>query len=166
MQGQNGNIHAALTRSGDIKGSIIVGSEFDDALVVGGISYVVMDSPAFRAIHQSLHLPLSACARVCGDYLRLPGSPFSPVTLSALTSWFAAMFPAAASVTAVRLVTLQPGQRAYELSTAKGQLLYVTVRAPHYPLEIVDPSEGTTGFSQWNAVPPIKAPPPSQVLHR
>jgi hypothetical protein len=54
----------------------------------------------------------------------------------------------------------------------KGDRIYISRSDYPYPIAVVSPRgsnagpvlEGTTRFSQWNAVPPITAPPASNVI--
>jgi hypothetical protein len=129
-------------------------------ILVGGHGYILVDKQFFDALTKGHSMPVGACAALCGKYIETPVSQFAGFDLISLTS---PMFGGQHHVVSGVTVTSINGQPAYRVSNGHGTYLYVAKNGTHYPLEIAEPGSGTLMFTQWNSVPPITAPPTSQI---
>ena len=130
-------------------------------IVVGGEAYVLLNKQLFNAISKAHHIPSATCAVICGKYIKVPASQFGGFTLNGLSNSVTKSTNKA--VPGVTATTIN-GQAAYRISDGHGSYLYIAANGTHYPLEITKPGTGTLLFSEWNSVPPIAAPPASQVI--
>jgi hypothetical protein len=147
--------------SGVISGPFLGAQSTFKLIVVGGKAYILLDKALFDAIAKSHSIPASACATICGKYIETSATQFGDFNLNGLThSMLKGGNKAVGGVT----VTSINGQPAYRVSDGHGSYLYVAKNGTHYPLEITKPGTGTLTFSEWNSVPPITAPPASQVI--
>lgn len=109
------------------------------------------------------------CVTICGRYI-LRSLATSP--LQGLFSEYLEDRPLSSDVTAATPVTAltYEGQTAYEFTDANGNRIYVSRSDYPYPIAVVSRPgntagialEGTTRFSQWNAVPTDYRTPPGQ----
>lgn len=113
-------------------------------------------------------LPAADCTIMCGKYVRVPASAFTQFTVSAsMSHWTSAIvnaMPSAAGDTTdlFKPATFQ-GQPVLQLKQAT-QTVDVTRTGTPYPLLISSPTYGSVTFSEWNSVPPVTPPPPSQIV--
>ncbi len=150
-------------RSGDMSGTITAGPLAEQVVSAGGKAYVYVSKKFFNSMHTSQGVPASACALMCGKYLALPASTFTSFGLSAIGKSVESKFPVPSQVPNLVVTTYQ-GQPAYEMS-GSGVHLFVAKNEPHYLLGCIIAKVGTLSFSDWNAVPPISAPPASKIFH-
>jgi hypothetical protein len=130
-------------------------------IVTGGAGYILVDKQFFQSVLQRNGAPASACATFCGKYIKVPAKQFSSFNLNGLiTQAFRSSIKVSAAVTSSTI----NGKPAYRLTDAKGDYLYVAKSGTHYPIEITRPGSGALVFSEWNSVPPISAPPASQIV--
>src|SRR5262249_40606917 len=134
-------------------------------IVVGGKGYVLLDKRLFSAIAKAHHIPSAACSVICGKYIEAPAKQLGDFTLKGLSnSILKSGTKAAPGVT----TTTINGQPAYGVSDGPGSYLYIAKNGTHSPLEITKSGTGndtgTLVFSEWNSVPPVTAPPASQVI--
>lgn len=156
-------INVGMFRSGDMSGEITVGPLQVTVLSVGGTTYEYISKKFFNSLRASQNLPASECALMCGKYLKVPSSSFSSFSLTAIAHEVDSKIPVPTAVPHIR-ATRYEGEAAYEMS-GQGLKLYVAKNGTHYLLGLVDPAKfGTLNFSQWNAVPPVSAPPASKIF--
>lgn len=151
---------------GDLSGTIKAGPLDEKVVVVGGNSYVYVSKAIFNYLQKTQHVPSTACALMCGKYVKVPGSSFtSKFSLPVLAAAVEKKVPVPAAVGQVK-VTSYNGQPAYELSDGKNHV-FIAEHGTHYLLGIKgseNAKHGTISFSEWNSVPPVSAPPPAQVF--
>jgi hypothetical protein len=164
--GNNLHLNVGFLKSGALSGTMsgpFAGTQATFKLIVtGGKGYVLIDKAFFDALSKAHGIPASACSELCGKYVEVPASQFgSDFSLNGLThSLLKGGNKAVPGVT----TTSVNGQPAYRVSDGHGSYLYIAENSPHYPLEITKTGTGTLTFSQWNSVPPITAPPSSQII--
>lgn len=163
FNGTQGTLDLSMFRSGNIRGTIKEGALNGSVVGVGGHFYVFVDKAFVNYLHTTQHVPLSACKTICGKYVAIPKGTLGELTLSSLVKQIETGVPVATSVPSIRVTTYQ-GQPAYELSNDKGQQVFLAKNGTHYLLGMVDPGKFRLTFSEWNAVPPIVAPPPSKII--
>ena len=153
----------SMLRSGDLSGTIKAGPLSEQVVSSGGSTYIYVSRAFFTYIQQTQHAPASACALMCGKWLKVPAGSISGFNLSSLSNQFIKKVPIATTVPHLVTTTYQ-GQPAYKLSNDKGQEVFVAQSSPHYLLGIVEPGKFTMTFSQWNAVPPVTPPPANKIF--
>lgn len=164
FNGQSITLDVGMFRSGDMTGSVKENSLDVTVLRAGGQAYVYVSKAFFNYIRTAQNAPASACKLMCGKYIPVPsGSSFGKFTLSSLVKQFETGVPVVSSVPSIRDTTYQ-GQPAYELSNNKGQEVFLARNGTHYLLGMVDPGKFQLTFSEWNAVPPVTAPPPGKIF--
>jgi hypothetical protein len=153
-----------VTRNGDAAGTISQRGTPLHVVAASGKIYVEV-TPAFL---RETSMPAAACATACGKWVEFTNGEASQLTgdfsmqklVTPLISGQGSKLTAAGSTT-VR------GQRAWVLRASDGSTVVVSAAAQHYPLlarrggsphQVVE-------FSQWNAVPAPKPPPPSDLLN-
>ncbi len=146
--------------NGTLSGSLSGFTATFKLIITGGKGYILIDKSFFGSLAKEDGLPASACSAVCGKYIEVPASQFGDFSLNGLTN---SMLKAQDEVGSGVTVTSIDGQPAYKVSDGHGSYLYIAENGTHYPLEVTKPGTGTLTFSQWNSVPPITAPPASQV---
>jgi hypothetical protein len=159
-------IDLGFFRSGAVGGSI--GGQFTgsssislDLIVTGGAAYLLVNKQYFNSVLRLGGVPASACATLCGKYLKLPARQFKSFDLNGLTNH---TFDPKIKLSGTVTTSTINGQPAYRLSDTVGNYLYVAKNGTHYPIEITRPGSGTVVFSEWNSVPPISAPPASRIV--
>jgi len=165
QSGKSLHLDVGFIRSGSLSGTLsgpFAGIQATFKLViVGGKGYILLDKQFFNAISKTNNIPASACATICGKYIAVPATQFGDFSLNGLThSVFKGNNKAAPGVT----TTTINGQAAYRVTDGHGSYLYVAENGTHFPLEITKSGTGTLVFSDWNSVPPVTAPPASQVI--
>jgi hypothetical protein len=165
---QNGNslhLDVGFIKSGSLSGTLsgpFAGAQATFKLIiVGSKGYVFLDKQFFNALAKTHGIPASACATLCGKYVAVPASQFGNFSLGGLTN---SIFKGNNKAVPGSTVTTVNGQPAYRVGDGHGSYLYVAENGTHYPLEITKSGTGTIFFSEWNSVPPITAPPASQVI--
>lgn len=160
--GQSEPINLVMTRSGDMRGLYSYDGVTTTVIVTRGRTYVLLNLAEYHYLAGSGKKLSAPCSVICGRYvLRSLARPPLQGYFSAYIHYFPLLLHVTAK-TPVTAVTYQ-GQAAYEFPDASGDRIYIS-RAD-YPYPIADVSQGGTfRFSQWNAVPPITAPPASQVI--
>ncbi len=161
QQGKTVTLNLGMLRNGDMSGMLNVGSTRFTLIVTGGKAYALVTKEFFKTIQQNSHVPDSVCNLMCGKYIAVPVGTFTSFSLPGMTKQIEKKIPVPSSVHAT--VTTYRGQPAYELS-GDGTRLFLARNGVHYLLGMVAPANfGVLNFSDWNAVPPVKAPPASQV---
>jgi hypothetical protein len=163
FSGHTVTMDLSMFRSGDLSGTINAGPLNENVLRSGGSTYVYVSRTFFSYIERTQHAPASACALMCGKWLKIPAGSVSAFSLSTLSNQFLHKVPAARTVPHLTVTTYQ-GQPAYKLSNDKGEEVFVAQSSPHYLLGAVFPGKFTMTFSEWNAVPAISPPPASKVF--
>src|SRR5262249_18508762 len=152
-----------MFRSGDMTGHVIEGPLNVRVVGVKRTFYYYVNKTFFSYLHAREHVPLSACKQICGKYIPVSSAKLAKFTLGNLVRQIETGLPVPVSVPSIRATTYQ-GQAAYELSNDKGQEVFVAKNGTHYLLGMVDPGKFRLTFSQWNAVPPVSAPPASKIF--
>jgi hypothetical protein len=160
------SLDVGMFRSGDLSGTITLGQLTEKVVVSGANKYVFASQEFFRYLEKTQHVPASACAVVCGKYIKEPaGTATSKFSLTALARLFEKDVPVTASVPSIKVVRFH-GQPAYEL-THNGQSAFIAEHGTHYLLGLSDPAKHELArFNDWNSVPPVIVPPASQVFSR
>lgn len=177
LRGHIGTLDASLFRSGDMKATQTRGAVSLDVLRVGGRTYLYLSKEAFRFFRRSSGIPAAACAVACGKYVLVPGRAFSSFSLNSLRRMIDRNAPKVGErarkvgknrktgkETPVPRVSLTrfEGQPAWELIAGKVKIFIA--KQGGFLLGMSKPTFGTFRFSEWNAVPPIRAPRPNQVF--
>ena len=162
IHGHSDGINVVMFRSGDMSGTIRAGSTTIKFLRVNGTTYEYVTKKLFSAIRVSQHIPASACALICGKYLKVPAAGFSNLSLPRMAASTQREVQVPSAVPRIRSVTYR-GQAAYELSD-NGLRIYLAAIGTPYLLGLVDHNLGTLNFSEWNAVPPVSPPPASKIF--
>jgi len=174
---QTGTLDLSLFRSGDMKGTIKSNGLSIAVLRVGGRSYLYLSKATFRFYRRSHHIPATACAVACGKYILVPGRFFGAFSLNSLSRVIDSSAPKAtkrthktgkkgktgkgAPVPRVDSTSFE-GQPAWELTEGKFKIFIA--KQSGYLLGMSKSKLGAVRFSEWNAVPAIKAPRPNQVF--
>jgi hypothetical protein len=162
ISGKAVTLNVGMFRSGDMAGDITEGPLDGNVVVSSGKLYFYVSKKFFSYLHTTESVPMSACKVMCGKYVATTNT-FGSFTLAALSKQFEAGVPVVSSVPRIRVTTYH-GQPAYELSDAKGRQVFLAKNGTHYMLGIVDPGQLRLSFSEWNAVPPVTAPPVSKIF--
>lgn len=165
-KGQVIRIDMGFFRSGALSGSLSgpfagASSVSFHLIVTGGAAYVLVDKQFFQRVLRQNGLPASACAIFCGKYIKVPAKQFSNFNLNALIKQ---ALGSAVKVSATVTSSTINGKQAYRLTDTRGEYLYVAKSGTHFPIEVTEPGSGAVAFSEWNSVPPISAPPASQIV--
>src|SRR5262245_636180 len=164
VQGKPLAVDLKLLRSGDSAGQMTLNGATFRFVRVGTKTYVDVTRSFFRYLLSSRRVPASACALICGKYVKLPPGAIPGLSLDNL----AKMLDKHVSVpkqTPLVSVTTFNGQPAYKLSHA-GQAAFFAKNGHHYLIGYRAPKQGVTmSFSQWNSVPPISPPPASKIVN-
>lgn len=163
--------------SGAMKGTIKERHLNAEVLRVGGRSYLYLSKALFSYFRRSHNIPV-ACALMCGKWVRVSGKAFSGFSLKSLERLIDRNAPKIRNgahqtrknrktgknvpVPRVRLTTFD-GQPAWELTAGRIEV-FIAENSGRYLLGMVKPKLGVLRFSEWNAVPPIRAPEASQVI--
>lgn len=169
--GQPEPIDLAMTRSDDASGLYSADGVTTKVIITRGRTYDLLSPAYYRYLVRQGHVMSAPCAAICGRYI-LRNTTTSP--FQGLFSAYLRMFPLSFDVratTPVTAVTYQ-GQAAYEFSDTNGDRIYISRSDYPYPIAVFSRAgspmapalTGTTRFSQWNKVPPITAPPASNVI--
>ncbi|MGB6453546.1 MAG: hypothetical protein WBH47_03560 [Streptosporangiaceae bacterium] len=179
MRAASGVHVAGTVTSGSNKAVIdesISGGNASGTFRADGITaaFVVADGKVYLQVNPDYlklaGLPAANCATVCGKYVQVPASQFASFTVSASmahwTSAIASSIPSAAGDTSdlFKPATFE-GHPVLQLIQAT-QTVDVARTGPPYPVLISSPTYGSVTFSEWNSVPPVTPPPPSQIITR
>ena len=159
-KGGSYDVDLAMSRSGDLSGTISTSVQQIKLIIVDGTAYQYVSKNFFTQLVLSQQVSASLCPVICNKYLRTPPSgQYAPFTMQAMISVLNSTMPrASSSVT----LTHFAGQPAYKLTEPDGTKAYIAVRGQHNLLG-VDAKDGELTFSEWNTVPAIAAPPASQI---
>jgi hypothetical protein len=161
---QRVSMNIGLFRSGDEAGTVNVGALPVTLISVGGVDYVYVSKAFFNYLHSTRGIANSACATMCGKYIKLSTPSFSSrFNFNLLTRQVEKKIPVPTSVPNLKVTTYQ-NQPAYELYDNQGQKVFIAKNGVHYLLGLIKPGAFTLNFSQWDAVPPIVVPPASRVI--
>jgi hypothetical protein len=162
-KGESYDLNLALSRSGDLSGTISTPIQEIKLVIVGGTAYQYVSKEFFSQLVQLQKEPASLCAVICNKYLKTPPSgQYTPFTLTSMISEFNSAMPNVSSTVTPTTFARQP---AYELTEPDGSKAYIARRGKHYLLGVAGSKEGELAFSEWNAVPAIVAPPASQIAN-
>jgi hypothetical protein len=166
QNGQFIRIDMGFFRSGAGSGSLTVpyAGKADVSLgliITGGVAYIRVDEHFLKSVLRPNEDPADICSIICGKYIKVPAKQFGDFNLKGLINQgFSKNVKVSPTVTTPTV----NGQQVYRLTDAEGDYLYVAKNGTHYPVEITRPGSGALVFSEWNSVPPISAPPSSQII--
>jgi hypothetical protein len=160
-KGEKYRVDLAMSRSGDISGTIITPVQDIKITIVAGIAYQYVSKDLFSKLVQAKVEPASLCATICNKYVEdAPSGKYKPFTMASMNNLFSKTMPkVSGSVT----LTTFAGQPAYKLTDPNGSEAYIARSGQHYLLGVAVAKEGELTFSEWNRVPTIVAPPASQM---
>jgi hypothetical protein len=161
--GKHVRIDLSMSRSGGLSGQLSVGGAALEVLSTHGSTYIKVTG-SFLAY---AHLPGSACAIVCGKYLKVSAAQSSGV-VGGLTmpAFMAALTKGNPHFRYAGLATVN-GQRAWVLRSHTSGQAYVAAEGPAYLLRAVAPpgKSGRLDFTEWNRATIPPPPPASQVVN-
>lgn len=158
-------VDLSLAAPGSATGSVTYEGKTLTVVVVDGTVYIQVST----SFLQFVGISPPNCGTLCGKYVEVPTSDTSQFTGSlSMTTLFKKAFssiPSAVrhSTADVFVPTLYNGQQALKASFA-GVTVVVAPGGKPYPLQLSDAKYGNLAFSEWNSVPPITAPPASDVV--
>jgi hypothetical protein len=153
-----------MLRSGDSAGQMTLGGASFRIVRVGGDTYVDVSRSFFRYLRSTRPVPASACALICGKYVKIPAGAIPGFSLGNLAKMID-KHVSAPKQTPILSVTTFDGQPAYELSHA-GQAAFFAKNGHHYLIGYRARKQGVAmSFSEWNSVPPISPPPASKIVN-
>jgi hypothetical protein len=159
-KGGNYDVDLAMSRSGDLSGTISTSIQQIKLIIVGGTAYQYVSKDFFTQLVLLHQVSASLCAVICDKYIKsAPSGQYAPFTMTSMISGLNSTMPKASS--SVTLTTFA-GQAAYKLTEADGTHAYIAERGKHYLLGVAA-KEGELTFTEWNTVPAIMAPPVSQI---
>ena len=157
------DLDVSLIRSGAFAGLIKSGATKLDMVAAGHDVYIKVTS-AFLKLADA---PAAASAQACGKYVAEPASEAEAITgdleMSSLLGNVTSALPSYQKAG----TTTIGGRQALALHGSDGSALYVAAAGPPFPLRAIAPKSSDAGeldFSEWNAVPPIAAPPAADVI--
>lgn len=157
------DLNVSLIRSGAFSGLIKSGATKLDMVAAGQDVYIKVTS----AFLKLAHAPAAACAQACGKYVAEPASEAEAITGDLeMSSLLANVTSALPSYQKAGTTTIG-GRPALALHGSDGSTLYVAAAGTLFPLRAIAPKSSDAGeldFSEWNAVPPIAAPPAADVI--
>jgi hypothetical protein len=162
---QSYSVDLSLAAPGSAAGSVSYEGKTLTLVVADSTVYVEVNS----SFLQFVNISPPDCGTLCGKYVAVPASDTSNFTgsLSMATLFkgaFSSIPSAARDDTADIFVPITyNGQQALKASFA-GVTVVVAQGAKPYPLQVSDVKYGDLVFSEWNSVPSITAPPPSDVV--
>jgi hypothetical protein len=161
--GSDVDLDVSLIRSGNFAGLIESGGTKLDIVAAGQDVYIKVTS-AFLKLADA---PAAACTKACGKYVGEPVSAAQTITgdlsMRSLLGNLASELPGYQKAG----TTTIGGRQALALRGSDGSTLYVAANGTPFPLRAIAPKSSDAGelnFSDWNAVPPISAPPAAQVI--
>jgi len=164
VQGQPLTVDLKLLRSGDSAGQMTLNGANFSIVRVGSDTYVDVTRSFFRYLRSTRPVPASACALICGKYVKLPAGAIPGFSLGNLAKMIDKHVSVPKETPAVSVTTFD-GQPAYELSHA-GQAAFFAKNGHHYLIGYRARKQGVAiSFSEWNSVPPISPPPASKIVN-
>jgi hypothetical protein len=164
VEGKPLAVDLKLLRSGDSAGQMTLNGATFRFVRVGSQTYVYVSRSFFRYLRSSRRVPSSACALICGKYVKLPVGAIPGLTLDNLAKMIDKHLSVPRETPLVSVTTFN-GQPAYKLSRA-GQAAFFAKNGHHYLIGYRATKQGVTmSFSQWNSVPPISPPPASKIVN-
>jgi hypothetical protein len=162
---QNGKpitINLSMTRSGDLYGTMAVSQAQFTVLSTGGKSFIKL-SRSF--VVNVVKAPASACAVMCGKYLKLSSSESAGMLGSlSMSGLLHQMLKGSGNIHYTGKSTID-GQPVW-VARDSGFVGYIAAQGKPYLLRIVGHSGafGRIDFTQWNSVTIPPAPPASKVV--
>ena len=160
-KGQSVSLNLSVTRAGPYAGQVNPGKGALYVVYTGRKAFVKVSSAFLR----SAGLPSSVCTVMCGKYVEVP------VTEGKLLDGGLSFFKLTGqlSIPAYRETgtAVVHGERVIVLHGSDGSQLDVAASGVPYPVAAFPAAgqgSGEINFSEWNAVPPITAPPSSEVV--
>jgi hypothetical protein len=152
----------ALTKSGDVYGTLVVGGGTLTVLGIGGKSYVKVSA----AFLKEAKLPSAACVLMCGKWLKLRPSDaknmLSGIGWTTMVGSTSGPPPAGLKVRGTATVN---GVPAWILRPSAGGAIYIAARGQPYPLRLVAPGHaGQINLTDWNTATIPPPPPASEVV--
>jgi hypothetical protein len=161
--GQRLAVDLKMMRSGDLAGQITLGGAGFHLVHAGGQTYALVTRSFFRYLRSTENVPASACAQVCGKYVKVPVSLTSGLSLDRLAQMIGKDVSLPAQAPPMSVTTFE-GQPAYEFSHA-GQAAFFAKNGHHYLIGFRDKKQDMAiSFSDWNNIPPISPPPASKIV--
>jgi len=163
---QNGRsiaVDLSMLRSGDLDGTVTLSGATVRIVQVSHKTYAYVGKPFFRYLRTVRHVPAGACALICGKYILIPAGTIPGLSLEQLAKTVDkhVSAPKGAHLT----VTTFAGQPAYEISDATHAAFFAK-NGHHYLIGFrLSKQNVAINFSQWNSVPPVKAPPASKIVN-
>jgi hypothetical protein len=147
-----------------LAGTMTVSGASLGLLTVAGQTYIKINS-SFLVLAKA---PASACAKVCGKYVKVPAADAQSITgalsMTGLIEGIFGKLPAPANTSKDDFVpATYNGQPVLQFKHA-GYSLDVARSGKPYPLAITTPNGEYLDFSDWNAVTLPAPPPASQVV--
>jgi hypothetical protein len=151
----------------DISGTISDGSKSFTIVVSDGKAYVQITQSYLK----SAGIPVADCSSLCGKYVQSPASEaaeFAPFTMSSLMNEIVKDLPSAAGDTTDMFEPATfKGQPVLRFSQGGSTVDVARTGAP-YLLFISSTAQGSAQgsltFSEWNSVPAVTPPAPSQII--
>jgi hypothetical protein len=155
--------------------SFVGRSDLSGTFTENGASLIieVINNTTYLKINQDFlnlaKLPSSVCATFCGKYVELPATESSQITgsvsLSALTQRAFNSIPASLSKDTSDTFS-QATYNGQPVLTAHsdGNTIDVASTGTPYPVLISTSDGDNVVFSHWNSVPPLTAPPASEII--
>jgi len=164
VHGRHLAVDLKMLRSGDLAGQMTLNGASFRIVRVGSKTYVYVNRSFFRYLRSTRHVPATACALICGKYIKLPAGAVPGLSLGSLAKMIGKHVSKPAQ-TPLMSVTTFKGQPAYELSHA-GQAAFFAKNGHHYLIGYRARKQRVAmAFSQWNSVPPISPPPASKIVN-
>lgn len=145
----------------DLWGTLSMAGKSYTVLVVGGKTYIKLTKFLVVTMEK---LPMSACLQLCGKYVVGTGSQFAGFDLAVVLDSAFHSLPAAAHDTKALVSASYDGRPVFQF-TQSGVVFDVAASGVPYPVRVTGNGTDLT-FSDWNSIPPPKAPPASQVVTR
>lgn len=145
----------------DLWGTISMAGKPYTVLVVGGKTYAKLTKFVVVTMEK---LPISACAQLCGKYALITGSQLAGFDLASVVDSAFHSLPAAAHDTKALVSASYDGRPVFQF-TQSGFVFDVAASGVPYPVRVTGNGTDLT-FSDWNSIPPPKAPPASQIVTR
>jgi len=162
--GQPLAVDLSMLRSGDLEGTVTLGGAAIRIVQVSHKTYAYVGKTFFRYLRSVRHIPAASCALICGKYILIPAGTIPGLSLAQLAKDIDQHVPAAPK-NAHLTVTTFAGQPAYEISDASHAAFFAK-NGHHYLIGLrLSKQNVAINFSQWNSVPPVKAPPASKIVN-
>lgn len=160
---QHYQMNLSLTKTGEVSGTIQVGSASFVLLATQGKTYIKVNADFLNY----LKVPAAMCSLFCDKYLVAPGSMKS---LTSSASFSGIVLPIAQGATPAGLTmsgqaTIN-GQPTWVLDAKDGSKIYIAAQGKPYLLRVTPPgnSSGELDFTQWDSATIPPPPPASQVV--